>query len=262
MSDADADAGDGGDGGRAAVTGGLAGTALLAGIVLLGGCVQWLTGMGFALVAVPALVLVLGPAEGVVLANCAAGAISVVGLANGWRRVRLKAMVPLCVAAVCTVPAGTWVARRLCEPALLACMGVLVTVAVLLVMCGARVAALRGGGGAVVAGGAGGFMNSAAGVGGPPVSLYALNAGWSVREFVPNAQFYSVIVNAVSVASNGVPRLSPPLWALASAALAAGALIGRTLAEHVPEKRARLLVLLLALAGGSITLGKGVAGLA
>ncbi|MFJ8360342.1 TSUP family transporter [Streptomyces sp. NPDC093984] len=243
------------------MTHGWAGDVLLAGIVLLGGCVQWLTGMGFALVAVPALVLLLGPAEGVVLANCAAGAVSVVGVAEGWRRVRAPVMVPLCVAAVITVPAGTWVARQLPEPLLLASMGALVTVAVTLVVRGLRVPALRGGRGAVVAGGLGGFMNSAAGVGGPPVSLYALNAGWSVREFVPNAQFYGVVVNAVSVASNGPPRLTAPVWALAVLALAAGALIGRALAGRVPERRARALVLLLALAGGVSTLGKGVAGL-
>ncbi|MER6352978.1 sulfite exporter TauE/SafE family protein [Streptomyces sp. NPDC001634] len=243
------------------MTSGWASDVLLAGIVLLGGCVQWLTGMGFALVAVPALVLLLGPAEGVVLANCAAGAISVVGIADGWRRVRVTVMVPLCVAAVITVPAGTWVARQLPAPALLACMGALVTVAVVLVMRGVRVHALRGGSGAVVAGGLGGFMNSAAGVGGPPVSLYALNAEWSVREFVPNAQFYGVVVNAVSVASNGVPRLAPPVWALAVAALTVGALVGRALAGRVPDRRARVLVLLLALAGGLSTLGKGLAGL-
>lgn len=183
---------------------------LLTAIVLLGSGVQWLTGMGFALVAVPALVLVLGPAEGVALANCAAGAISAVGLVGGWRRVRPAAMVPLCVAAACTVPAGTWLARRLPEPALLVAMGALVTVAVVLVMRGARVSALRGTKGAVAAGAAGGFMNAAAGVGGPPVSLYAVNAGWTVREFVPNAQFYGVVVNAFSVASNGPPRLGAP----------------------------------------------------
>ena len=61
---------------------------LLTGIVLLGSSVQWLTGMGFALVSVPALVLLLGPAQGVVLANCAAGVICLVGLAGGWRLVR------------------------------------------------------------------------------------------------------------------------------------------------------------------------------
>ena len=231
---------------------------LLAGIVLLGSSVQWLTGMGFALVAVPALVLLLGPAQGVVLANCAAGAISVVGLAGGWRRVRLGAMVPLCVAAACTVPAGTWLTRQLPEPALLLVMGGLVTVAVLLVMRGARVPALRGTKGAVAAGG---FMNSAAGVGGPPISLYALNAGWTVREFVPNAQFYGVVVNAFSVAANGVPELSGARWGWVAAAMVMGAVIGRALAERIPERRARLLVLSLALAGGVTAVVKGLWGL-
>ncbi|GGN75017.1 membrane protein [Streptomyces albiflavescens] len=239
----------------------MTGELLLGVIVLVGSCVQWLTGMGFALVAVPALVLLLGPAEGVVLANCAAGAISVVGLAGGWRRVRPRAMVPLCVAAGCTVPAGAWLARRLPEPVLLVLMGALVTVAVALVMRGARVPALRGTKGAVAAGAAGGFMNSAAGVGGPPVSLYAVNAGWTVREFVPNAQFYGVVVNAFSVAANGVPHLDGPVWALAVTGMAAGAAVGRVLAQRVPEKGARLLVLLLALTGGVTTLGKGLWGL-
>ncbi|MFJ2233529.1 TSUP family transporter [Streptomyces sp. NPDC087859] len=234
---------------------------LLAGIVLLGSSVQWLTGMGFALVAVPALILLLGPTQGVVLANCASGAICVVGLAGGWRQVRPGAMVPLCVAAACTVPAGAWMTRQLPEPVLLLVMGGLVTVAVLLVMRGVRVPALRGTKGAVAAGAAGGFMNAAAGVGGPPVSLYALNAGWTVREFVPNAMFYGVVVNAFSVAANGVPELSGARWGWVVVAMTVGGLIGRGLASRIPEKRARLLVLLLALTGGITAVGKGMWGL-
>ncbi|MEU8863190.1 MULTISPECIES: sulfite exporter TauE/SafE family protein [Streptomyces] len=231
---------------------------LLSGIVLLGSCVQWLTGMGFALVAVPALVLLLDPAQGVVLANCVSCAICLVGLAGGLRAVRLRAMVPLCAAAACTVPLGTWLARRLPEPVLLACMGTLVTAAVLLVMRGARLPSLRGSGGAVAAGAVGGFMNSAAGVGGPPISLYALNAGWTVREFVPNALFYGVVVNAFSIAANGVPQLAAPVWALVVAGMVVGGSIGRWLAGRLPERQARLLVLLLALVGGVMTLGKGL----
>ena len=236
----------------------MTGDILLAAIVLLGSSVQWLTGMGFALVAVPALVLLLGPSQGVVLANCAAGAISVVGLAGGWRQVRARAMVPLCAAAVCTVPAGAWMTRQLPPPVLLLVMGGLVTVAVLLVMRGARVAALRGTKGAVAAGAAGGFMNAAAGVGGPPISLYAVNAGWTVREFVPNAQFYGVVVNAFSVAANGVPSLSGARWGAVVAAMVVGGVIGRGLAGRIAEPRARVLVLSLALAGGVTAVGKGL----
>ncbi|MFI9150323.1 sulfite exporter TauE/SafE family protein [Streptomyces sp. NPDC053367] len=237
-----------------------AGTAelLLGCTVALAASVQWLTGMGFALIAVPVLVLLLGPAQGVVLANCAAGVISVVGLAGGWRRVRPAAMVPLVVAAACTVPAGSWAAARLPEPVLLAGVGTLVALAVALVMAGARIPALTGTGGAVTAGAVGGFMNSAAGVGGPPYSLYALNAGWSVREFVPNAQFYGIAVNVFSVAVNGVPRLSGPAWAVTVTAMVAGALVGRALAPRARERAVRRLIYALALAGGFSVLVKGL----
>ncbi|MBW8818768.1 MAG: sulfite exporter TauE/SafE family protein, partial [Streptomyces sp.] len=94
--------------------------------------------------------------------------------------------------------------------------------------------------------------------GGPPFSLYAVNAGWTVREFVPNAMFYGVIVNAFSVASNGVPELSGVRWLLVIGAMGAGGLIGRALASRMPERRARLLVLSLALLGGITAVGKGL----
>ncbi|WP_279571302.1 sulfite exporter TauE/SafE family protein [Streptomyces hainanensis] len=239
----------------------MSGTAqlVLFGAVTLGALVQWMTGMGFALVAAPVLVLLLGPGDGVALANCVAGVICLVGLAGGWRRVRLGAMVPLVVASACTVPAGVWVAGNLPEPLVLAGLGCLVTLAVLLVMWGTRAPALGGVGGALTAGAAGGFMNASAGVGGPPVSLYAMNAGWSVREFVPNAQFYGIVVNVFSVAANGLPELGGGrVWWLAGAALAVGSVLGRALTERVPERRARHLVLSLALTGGVTTLVKGL----
>ncbi|MGQ4467214.1 TSUP family transporter [Streptomyces violaceoruber] len=231
---------------------------VLAGIVLFGASLQWMTGMGFALVAVPPLVLLLGPSEGVVLTNCASGIICLAGLAQGWRRVRVGAMVPLCTAAICTVPIGARLTATLPEPVLMTVMGALVTAAVLLVMYGARVPALRGRKGAVAAGGLGGLMNSAAGVGGPPISLYAINAGWTVREFVPNAFFYGVVVNIFSVAAHGPPHLDAERWVWVAGAPTIGMMIGRTFSGRLPENRARWLVLALALAGGMLALGKGL----
>lgn len=234
---------------------------LLAGVTLLGASVQRLAGIGFALVAAPALVLLLGPAEGVAYSNCAAGVISGIGLATGWRQVRIGSMLPLVLAAGCTVPAGAWVAAGLPTPMLLVGMGVLVTVAVLLAMKGVRMPALRGTKGALAAGAASGFMNSSAGLGGPAVSLYAVNANWTVREFVASAQFYGLVVNVFSVTAKGMPQLTTPAWLLAAAGTAVGGVIGHRLAVRVPENPARRIVFLLALFGGLITLGKGVAGL-
>lgn len=240
------------------MTGSWAADLLLGGAVLLGASVQRLTGIGFALVAAPALVLLQGPVQGVLLSNCASCAISAVGLATTWRHVRLPAMAPLVVAAACTVPAGAWAAARLPAPVLLTGMGLLVTAAVFLVMRGTRVPALHGFKGALAAGAASGFMNSSAGVGGPAMSLYAVNEDWSMREFVPNAQFYGVVVNLFSLTAKGLPRLGTPGWLLTAAGITGGALMGKVLARWIPEKRVRPLVLALALAGGLTTLGKGL----
>jgi hypothetical protein len=72
---------------------------------------------------------------------------------------------------------------------------------------------------------------------------------------------YGVVVNAISLATKGLPALSAPAWGLVAVALAGGAVVGRLLAARVPEHRARVVVLGLALAGGLTTLVKGVSGL-
>ncbi|WP_030241416.1 sulfite exporter TauE/SafE family protein [Streptomyces sp. NRRL S-350] len=234
---------------------------LLGCAVLAGASVQRLAGVGFALVAAPVLVLLVGAADGVALSNVSAGAISAVGLLGSWRQVRLTAMLPLVLAAACTVPAGAWVAAEVPETGLLIGIGLLVSLASVLVLRGVRASALRGIGGALAAGATSGFMNAAAGVGGPAVSLYAVNTGWSAAEFVPNAQFYGVVVNVFSIAAKGVPGLAVPAWCLVGAALAGGAAVGRVLAARVSDRSARFAVLGLALAGGLTTLVKGVSGL-
>jgi hypothetical protein len=231
---------------------------LLGGVVVLGALVQWLTGMGFALVAVPALVMVLGPTDGVSLANCGAGLVCVAGLAQGWRHVRLRAIGPLILAAACTAPVGAWFSRVLPGPVLLVVMGALVTVTAALLMTGLRVPALKGLAGALTAGATGGFMNTAAGLGGPPLSLYAVNANWTIREFVPNALFYGAVVNVFSLLTRGVPPLADREWVVVGAGLLVGAVAGALLAGRIPDRTARFLVLLLAVGGGVVTGVKGL----
>ena len=101
-------------------------------------------------------------------------------------------------------------------------------------------------------------MNSSAGVGGPAVSLYAVNAGWTVREFVPNAQFYGLLVNLLSITVKGIPQLSPPSWSLITGGIIMGTVTGSVLATRTPEDWARRIVLAIALCGGLSTVVKGL----
>ncbi|KDN81934.1 sulfite exporter TauE/SafE family protein [Kitasatospora cheerisanensis] len=234
------------------------GVAVLGAVVLAGAAVQRLSGVGFALIAAPVLVLLLGPADGVGLSNCASGAISVLGLAAEWRGVRPGRTVPLVLAAAITVPVGARLAATAPEAVLLVAIGAVVSVASVVVMLGVRAAALRGVPGAVAAGAAGGLLNAAAGVGGPAVSLYAANCGWSAREFLPNAQLFGLAVNAMSLSAKGFPALTHPQWAAAGSAVAAGTAAGHLLSGRIPDRPLRRLVLALALAGGLVTLTKGL----
>jgi uncharacterized membrane protein YfcA len=104
-------------------------------------------------------------------------------------------------------------------------------------------------------------MNTAAGLGGPPVSLYAVNANWTIREFVPNALFYGAVVNVFSLLTRGVPPLADREWVAAGLGLMAGAGLGALLAGRIPDRTARSLVLLLAIAGGVATGLKGLVAL-
>lgn len=79
-------------------------------------------------------------------------------------------------------------------------------------------------------------MNSSAGVGGPAVSLYALNAGWTAKEFVPNAQFYGVLVNIFSAAARGLPQLDTPAWLLAGPGSSAELWSGRRWQAGSPRR--------------------------
>jgi uncharacterized membrane protein YfcA len=231
---------------------------LLVGLVaLVAASLQRLTGIGFGLVAGPGLVLLLGPGEGVLLSNLAAGAISAYGLATAWRRVRLTAMLPLVGAAMLTVPVGAWLVGRLREQVLLIGIGVLVVASVSLLLAGVRLRGLRGRRGALAAGAASGIMNASAGVGGPPLTLYGVNAGWAGAEFVANAQFYGVTVNGLSVAAKGLPDMPLRSWLLITGAVAIGIAAGSRI-RGVSDTRMRRLVLGLALVGGLSITAKGL----
>ncbi|MDL4776784.1 TSUP family transporter [Actinomadura xylanilytica] len=233
--------------------------AIWIGLITLGGAsLQRLTGMGFALVAAPGLVLLLGPWQGVLLTNAAACAISSIGLASTWRRVTWSSMLPLVGAAALTIPAGAWVADKLSAQSLLVGVGTVVVVSVLLVLAGVRVHALSGRTGAITAGAASGFMNATTGAGGPPISLYATNAGWSAAKFVPNMQVYSVMANSLSLMVRGAPRLTWFAWSLAGIGVVGGALIGTALAKQITDVRLKGLVMGLALMGGTVLLLKGL----
>jgi len=228
--------------------------------VFVGALAQRATGMGFALLASPFLVLVLGPFEGVLVINAAGLLASLIVLVQLWRDVdwpRAAVLVPMGV--VGTIPGAIAVGLLPGGPLTVAVSAVVI-IGLLATM------ALRGrtlpSSPALAAGGglASGFMNVTAGVGGPGVVVYARATGWEHHHFVATAQLQGVVLGAAALAAKrSLPSLPMSGWIALLLALGAGLLAGDALSRRIDGPSAMRAVLGIALAGAVIALARGLA---
>lgn len=243
----------------------------LAAAVLLGAGTQRITGLGFALVASPFLVLVLGAFTGVLVVNLLGSITSALVLLQVRREVQVRRALLLALPAVLAVVPGAWIARRASPEVLQVIVGGCVVAALVTVLgvqrrlAGSERDETRTGSGtlgALTAGAASGLMNVTAGVGGPAITVYAVATQWQQRSFAATAQLYFTIVGTASLlAKGGLPSLPVAEWATAGVALTTGIGIGTWLQAHVSASSARSAAIGLAVLGGTLTLAKGLAGL-
>lgn len=226
---------------------------LVAVAVLAGALAQSVSGIGFSLVSGPFLVAALGGHEGVRLGVALSLLVNVVLLVRFRRDVDRKGMLLLLVpAAVVTVPAAR-LARRLPEQPAQAAAGAVVVLGALLLAAGVRWRSARGAWGAVAVGSLSAVTNVVAAVGGPPVALWADNAGWTPARSRATLQGYFLGLNVVALSALGLPHRGGMLLG-AGVALGAGLVLGVPLARWVPEAAARRATLAFALAGGLVVL--------
>lgn len=234
---------------------------LVVAAVLLGAGTQRITGMGFALMASPFLVLVLGVDDGVGTSQVLTLVASVIVLAQLWRAVEWRKAVLLFLAALVGIVPGAWLTRQLSAPVLAILIGGLVIVALAAVLVDARARVFTGTAGGASAGFLSGFMNVTAGVGGPPIVLYRLSTDWPHVPYVATVQVYFIGLNAASLAARGRPSLEGTTWLAVIAALIGGLVIGDQLAKYVTDAQARMMIIVVALGGAISTVVKGIVGL-
>lgn len=223
--------------------------------VLLAAATQRITGLGFALVSAPLLVLTSGPVSGVLLANLLSLVTNLV-LAQTWRDVDFRRVLLLGIPALCLIPVGQIVAKQLPPAALMLGIGALVLAALGAVRWLRRTTVFTGPGGAIAAGALSGFMNVTAGVGGPAVTLYAIGTRWAHTSFVGSMQLYFAMINTGSILAKGLPQVGTITLAGAFAALAIGLAVGQVLTRHISAERARTAVLVMAIMGATGTVLK------
>jgi hypothetical protein len=97
-------------------------------------------------------------------------------------------------------------------------------------------------------------MNASAGLSGPPVVLFALNARWPPAMARPTMQLVFLGINVVTVASLGWPD-QLPLGVLAG--YGAGIAVGAVVVGRLPEALARPATLALAGVGSILAIARG-----
>lgn len=237
----------------------LAVTATLVGVaILFGAATQRLTGLGFALVSAPALVLVLGANTGVPLMQSVSFFVSASVFATTFRDVDWRKAFTLMVPAFVGILPGWWISKNTPAPVLLILIGSMVIAAILAMLADERARIFKGAPGLVGAGFLSGFMNVTAGVGGPAIVLYKLSTDWAHKQFVATIQVYFMGLNVGSLVAHGIPALPGQVWFVAFAALFAGIVLGHVLSRTVPPKVASRLVVVVALVGSVATIAKGL----
>lgn len=244
--------------------------AVLIGLaVIVGAMAQRVSGMGFALVAAPVLVLLIGPFDGPLIVNiCGAASASLV-LTRVWRHVDWGQYLRLVVPALLAIVPGSIVAVLLGGPILQIGIGAILVIALtaslLVTRTDRRFARTPT---AIGAGAASGFMSATAGISGPAVGIYGILTKWEHRPFAATLQPYFVTLGTAAfvskiIADGGrLPDYDWWLWVVIVACTIVGLAIGDRLARHISATVARRVVIAISYLGGVAAIVDGAVHLA
>jgi uncharacterized membrane protein YfcA len=223
--------------------------------VLLGVVAQTVTGFGFSLVSAPFLVAAYDAPAGVQLNVTISMLVNLALIATAHRRVQWAAVGRLFVpAAIATVGVGLLV-RDTRSGAVTVAAGALCLAGVAAVARNRPVRRLDGTAATVTVGALSGAINVTAGIGGPPVVLFGLNAGWEPAAARATLQAFFLGINLVAVATLGLPDRIP--WVIA-AGMVLGLGAGRFVALRVSAEQVRRITLVVAAAGSALAIVRGL----
>jgi len=173
--------------------------------VLLGGSavLHRISGVGFALVTFPVLVILYGPVEGLAIGFLLGLSISILLMAQSWRHVMLRRALYLSLPAVVTVPIGAALVR-LADPYILT-LAIGCFLLFSLFTARRRWSLLDASTGPTMAvGAAAGFVHVTSGLSVPVLTSYAISTKWDQQQFAASAQVIFVILNCGSLAALGL----------------------------------------------------------
>lgn len=232
-----------------------------AAILAVGALIQRVTGMGLALVASPFLVLVLGPTTGVQLLQVVGLVVCAISAFQLRGDINLRKVGVLFGAALLGLVPGVLVTRLLSEAWLTILIGSITVVALTSIAFLHNSRVFAGIHGTLIAGVLSGFMNVTAGVGGPPLVVYAAATEWAYAEYVSSVQLFFTGLNFASLIGRGFPHLTGTMWVLSAIAAALGLFFGSKIGASISDSVARKSVIVVAFVGSVAAILRGISAL-
>jgi len=226
--------------------------------VAVGACAQAMTGIGFALICAPLLILCVDATQAVILVSAFSIILNLMVLAREWRYTNLRHAVTLFIPACLVAPLAGYVAGVAPSSTLSTIGGVSVLLAVAVLASGVRSAFLAGRMGTILSGGISGLMGTLAGLGGPAVAAYAMNAEWDVKMLRPTLNLYFIALNLLTLAVRGGPSVEVDFGIGLAVAVVVGFGLGASLVRRFDHSAIRRLILVLAAVGGVAATAKGL----
>lgn len=236
--------------------------------MLVGAVTQRITGMGFALLCAPFIVLLLGPEQGVTLSNLCGVAMGGIAVLTARGRLDWGMVGKLSAGAAFGVVAGTVIALTVDRRILMMVIGCIVVMSMAAIAVLSERRSVRLPAQSVYAAGVlSGLFSATSGVGGPPISAWAVTSRATPPNFALSIQPYFALTAGGAVAAklalggpNTFPMLTAAEWLVVAGSVAAGWAIGARLQPRLSRVLVRRLLLIIATIGGISLIVGGVAG--
>lgn len=231
-------------------------------VALVAAVVQRVTGIGFALVATPLLVLFLGPHDGVKVVVILGIVASVVMCFSMYRDIEWRRVLTLVIPAIVASPLAALLTWSVQPMVLLLFVGIAAVFSLVAPYVRGLSRIWSGRSGGILAGATAGFLHLISGLSGPPIIAYAATQKWDRAKFVATLQAVFIAYHVITIAWRGVPESSSIAEvAVLAAVVALGILLGGPLSRRIPEAYARIAMYSIAWVGAAVVLVRASLGL-
>lgn len=235
----------------------------LVGIVFLAGIIRGFAGFGSALLAVPALAVLYGPVEAIVIEVLIEIPISLLLLRTTLRECAPKTVVPMLILFAIFVPVGALLLRWVDPAPLVIGIPILVLVMLVVLMFQRRLAAMLSPGGVILTGAICGVIQGLTAIAGPLFATALMARGKGAAQTRANLLALSggiISLSVISYVALGLVDGQTVLRAgVASPAILIGVVVGNAVFNRFRHVNLRPILLILLALTSLATLAKALA---